>query len=115
MGGDSAAKHAKMLAEDEANHKKISTALDEHGKRHASVEDRIRFIEKELGDSATTHAKAFKALDDHGKRHASVEDRLAFLEKAQNMLGDNQKAVCANLDELHGGLSSMLREKKIGR
>merc|ERR1712187_730164 len=107
--GDSAAKHAKLLAEDEANHKKISSALDDHGRRHATVEQRINFLEKELGDSADKHARALQddevnhkkisaALDEHGKRHASVEDRLASLEKAHPTLGDNQKTVCANLD-----------------
>eukprot|EP00439_Symbiodinium_sp_Y106_P060581 s4578_g8.t6 len=116
MMGDSADKHAahdkhasveelkQTKTQLEALHGKLS---DEQGRKHASLEEKVKYIEKLIGDSADEHAKKLEAhkrdledhkrnLDDHKmqaqsqkatvERHASFEQRLDFLERA---LGDS--------------------------
>merc|ERR1712050_486065 len=116
---------------------------DAHGTRHASVEERIKYLEKELGDSADKHAKALSTLeashkkleggldalhghvnglgDTHEKMHATVEERVKFLEKELGdsadkhlkqireleALNDGHKKMGNRLDDLHGHIKGM--------
>ncbi|MBT8139618.1 MAG: hypothetical protein KJP25_07605, partial [Gammaproteobacteria bacterium] len=54
-------KHAKELSALKAAHDKHAQGLEESGDRHASVDERIKYLEKLLGDSADKHARELKA------------------------------------------------------
>merc|ERR1719382_1816441 len=105
--GDSADKHAKELKALKAAHEKHAgdtsrdmadlKALSTH---HASIPERMDYLESLLGDSADKHSKELAQLKDaHGKHaqdlqalkgihstHATMGQRIDYLEK---MLGDS--------------------------
>mmetsp|Transcript_83133 Transcript_83133/g.211624 ORF Transcript_83133/g.211624 Transcript_83133/m.211624 type:complete len:270 (+) Transcript_83133:3-812(+) len=95
--GDSADKHADELQALKESHSKHGKDLDEH---HATVQERIKYLEKSLGDSADKHTKELKALaaahDKHASdlsgiqavhaAHASLPERMDYMEK---LLGDS--------------------------
>merc|ERR1712050_256013 len=129
--GDSADKHLKQIRELEAlndGHKKMGSRLDElHGnvrgmsdyvsnKHHFSLEERVKYIEKEMGDSAEKHARALEAddanhkrlnatLDDHSRRHASVEERIKYLEKELGDSADKHAREVENLKANHNDMA----------
>merc|ERR1712216_868177 len=87
----------------EAANARLSELHGSHEQRaqhHASLEERIAFLEKDLGDSAEKHATTATELeaaktrlselhDGHKQRaehHASLEERISFIEKD---LGDS--------------------------
>lgn len=100
--GDSADKHLQELqaahAKLEQLHSRVadeSRLREQHATRdkdtrdsfHASLEQRMKYLEKSIGDSADHHARELEAHK--GKRetaHATLEERLKYLEKA---LGDS--------------------------
>jgi len=97
MLGDSADKHYEELQALKAAHNKHADAMAKQGKdagaalaQHASVAERISYLEKLLGDSADKHAQELEALrtahDMHGKELASWKDahsKLSSESKAQ--------------------------------
>mmetsp|Transcript_105874 Transcript_105874/g.265100 ORF Transcript_105874/g.265100 Transcript_105874/m.265100 type:complete len:978 (+) Transcript_105874:186-3119(+) len=146
--GDSADKHNAQLATAQAkldalhgrmqSVEKASGALGEVQKAtndlssrkteleadHASLQDRVNYLEKSLGDSVEKHARELKGLKDaharHGKdlesvkagsvKHATVDERLDYLEKAMGDSADKHvaelAAAHARLEQLHGRVAS---------
>ncbi|CAE7233360.1 unnamed protein product, partial [Symbiodinium microadriaticum] len=92
--GDSADRHSQELKQTkmqlEALHGKLS---DEQGlregrdKHHATLEERMRYLEQALGDSADKHSRELKAhKDGRDKQHASLEEKVKYIEK---LIGDS--------------------------
>ncbi|CAE7860007.1 unnamed protein product [Symbiodinium necroappetens] len=92
--GDSADRHSQELKQAkmqlEALHGKLS---DEQGhregrdKHHATLEERMRYLEQALGDSADKHSRELKAhKDGRDKQHASLEEKVKYIEK---LIGDS--------------------------
>jgi chromosome segregation ATPase len=98
----------------------LKTTLDD---RHNSLQERVDYLERQLGDSAEKHARELKALKDaHGRhardlesvksntKHASVEERLDYVEKAIGDSADKHAAELAaahsKLEQMHGRLLS---------
>merc|ERR1719282_1444257 len=77
--------------------------MDTH-QRHASLEERMNYVEKELGDSADKHARAMSDLKKkhedlrsaHGQ-HANVPERLRFLEQ---QIGDSADKHARHIAEI---------------
>merc|ERR1719193_2326895 len=128
--GDSADKHAKELADIRAAHAKFAEAHGKHAKdleglkrihaHHATLQERIDYLEKNIGDSAdkhfeelqnlkSLHAKHADALAKHGKdasaalsAHATISERIAFIEKAIGDSADKHLAAVAEMQNKHG-------------
>jgi len=119
--GDTTNKHGKALEALRSSHDKHAQVVTKHAKdleallnhsqghhvNHATLQERVDFLEKALGDSADHHAAAVAELhkkvageqaarekhhgsikdmlgqmqEGHGQRHASMQERLEFLEK----------------------------------
>ena len=94
MMGDSADKHAAHVKQLElrrshddshGRHANVAQALKD---KHASVEERLKFLEQAIGDSADRHSQELKQTktqlealhgklsDEQGRKHASLEDCL---------------------------------------
>mmetsp|Transcript_181071 Transcript_181071/g.440609 ORF Transcript_181071/g.440609 Transcript_181071/m.440609 type:complete len:455 (-) Transcript_181071:208-1572(-) len=91
--------HGRFQEERKAREQHLSSTRDhmalEQGKREAhqsSMEERLSFVEKALGDSADKHARELDALKgtyarqleqakSYQSRHASVEERLDYVEQ----------------------------------
>jgi chromosome segregation ATPase len=141
--GDSADRHAEELAAAHARVDKVHGSLTELQKAHAALEkdhkaknshhatmaERMAFLEQSLGDSADKHSKELEALrlahtkheqahaghvrDLQGikaitEKHATVGERLDYVER---MLGDSAdkhaaaiEAAQAQLEHVHGRL-----------
>ena len=80
---------------------------------HASLPERIGYLEKNIGDSADKHARKLEALKGaHDKRakgreatqdrHASVDDRIKHLEKLLGDSVDEHARKLAQLKDAHG-------------
>mmetsp|Transcript_10058 Transcript_10058/g.27079 ORF Transcript_10058/g.27079 Transcript_10058/m.27079 type:complete len:424 (-) Transcript_10058:7-1278(-) len=123
--GDSAcmheatAKDIKFLKDGHTGHLKSLEDLQAASSRHASMPERMEYIEKLLGDSADKHAEEVQSLRDaHSKHaqdlldhHATVEERIQYVEK---LLGDSAdkhakelKALKAAHDRHAGDLSEV--------
>merc|ERR1719277_1125307 len=86
-----------------------STVTDTLKAHHASMAERLDYLERSFGDSADKHAKALEAahkrLDQmHGRlqeqlagHHASIEERMNYVEK---LLGDSADKHAAELEAL---------------
>jgi len=105
MMGDSADKHAahvKQLEElrrshddSHGRHANVAQALKD---KHASVEERLKFLEQAIGDSADRHSQELKQTktqlealhgklsDEQGRKHASLEEKVKYIEK---LIGDS--------------------------
>lgn len=147
--GDSADRHAVALAKLEQLHGRVSeeqkerqqhigdlkSSKDRLAKDHASLEERMTYLENLAGDSADRHARELENLKSSHERHAqdarskhgsveqmhaSIKSRLEYLE---SMVGDSAdrhaaelKAMKASMDELasgvasHGGIAQRLGE-----
>jgi len=103
--GDSADKHAahvKQLEElrrshddSHGRHANVAQALKD---KHASVEERLKFLEQAIGDSADRHSQELKQTktqlealhgklsDEQGRKHASLEEKVKYIEK---LIGDS--------------------------
>merc|ERR1712137_1355641 len=117
--------HMRALADLHGSHQNDKKARDEH---HASVEQRIKYIEKCVGDSADKHEQHMKELaalkgqvgDAHGKladvhgsfvgdkrardeHHANVEQRIKYLEKCVGDSADKHDKHMKALADLQGG------------
>eukprot|EP00435_Cladocopium_sp_Y103_P032557 s1038_g8.t1 len=100
--GDSAEEHAKLLAKqkkDLEDHKQSfmnhQRDFDDHRtqlksqqamvERHATLEQRLDFLEQTIGDSAQHHMKQLQAhkadLDQKHQAHSSLADRVEYMEK----------------------------------
>jgi len=126
--GDSVERHAVELEALKRNHGKHADAFGKHAKEldalkaaqahHATLPERVDYMEKLLGDSADKHTAALEALkvahDKHEAafckhtkefevmkaahtQHATVGDRLDYLEK---LIGDSADAHAAELAAL---------------
>jgi hypothetical protein len=105
--GDSAEKYGTALAEAMVKlndlHKAVaSCAQQEH---HATLEERLAFVEKELGESA----------DKNDKHKTSMEERMEFLE---TKLGDSAEKHAkeiedakAKLGDLHGAVAACAKQE----
>lgn len=97
------AAHRKLTTDTQAHQTKVAGQLAEHGRstesHHATVQDRLEYLERSVGDSADKHAKALEVHKTaHGKladahraqqeHHASLEQRLEFLEVTVGMSAD---------------------------
>eukprot|EP00932_Pfiesteria_piscicida_P016979 SRR837773.3883.p2 GENE.SRR837773.3883~~SRR837773.3883.p2 ORF type:complete len:327 (-),score=171.65 SRR837773.3883:99-1040(-) len=129
--GDSVEKHSKELDTIKAAHNKLAGESKGHGQNHgalsdqlanvarahATVEDRVRYLEQTLGDSVEKHARELQALKtahaqhaqghkDQLARHATLEERLDYIEKTLGDSADKHAAVLASqqakLEHLHG-------------
>ncbi|CAJ1432565.1 unnamed protein product [Effrenium voratum] len=95
--GDSADRHSQHAQE----LKQAKTQLDAlHGKlgeeqsqrqarekHHSSLEERVRYMEQELGASADKHFRELKAHKESGEqKHSSLEERMKYMEK---LIGDS--------------------------
>eukprot|EP00930_Biecheleria_cincta_P083353 TRINITY_DN72938_c0_g1_i1.p1 TRINITY_DN72938_c0_g1~~TRINITY_DN72938_c0_g1_i1.p1 ORF type:complete len:1818 (+),score=410.71 TRINITY_DN72938_c0_g1_i1:251-5455(+) len=140
--GDSANKHAQELGnalskldqlhgkimEERSSRESLNNHVRDHlsseqkarDSHHASVQERLQYLEKVIGDNADKHAKD---LDDHkntfGKamgenktlheRHAGVTERIAFLEQAIGESADKHAqelaATHTKLEQIHSRLS----------
>jgi len=138
--GDSADRHSEELEALKGNHSKLSKTLDQlHGhikgekdqreKHHATIEERVNFLETTVGDSADKHDKMSKQLDAahsslkdiHGKHtseksareahHASLEERLDYIEKC---IGDSADKHNGHINELND-LKDRLRMERSAR
>merc|ERR1712226_74802 len=132
--GDSADKHNRAIEALEAGHKKLNGGLDDlhghvtsHGQRHATIEERMNYLEKEVGDSCDKHARALAALEgDHKKlngaladRHATLEERLKYIEHQLNDSADKHNQhlrqlglMDSNHAELKGHLDSVKQQQE---
>ncbi|CAE7433140.1 unnamed protein product [Symbiodinium pilosum] len=92
--GDSVERHASELKQAklqlETLHGKLS---DEQGHResrdqhHATLEERMRFVEQSLGDSAEKHSRELRAhKDSREQQHASLKEKVSYMEK---LIGDS--------------------------
>jgi len=117
--GAHAEKHANELTSVKASQRKLATDAQSHQSKvnaqlaehhgsqdthHASVQERLAFFEKTIGDSADKHGKALeahkastaklaeahKAQQEH---HASLEQRLEFLEVSLGTSADSPSAM----------------------
>lgn len=140
--GDSAEKHAQELAnthnkldqlhgklvEERSSRESLNNHVKDHlsgeqkarESHHSSVQERLQYLEKIIGDNADKHVRD---LDDHkntfGKaiaesktlhdRHAGVIERISFLEQAIGESADRHAqelaATHTKLEQLHGRLS----------
>ncbi|CAJ1435730.1 unnamed protein product, partial [Effrenium voratum] len=116
--------HSKLLEERSQREEKVQTL---HGhvrdqvageqkvreERHASMEERLKFLEGLLGDNADKHSKG---VEEHTKnvkvlqeKHAGLSERLDYLEKALGDSADKHTQETAaqqlKLEQLHGKLS----------
>jgi len=136
--GDAASKHAKELELLKDAHAKLATETKtQHGRvhdhltqekearevRHASVQERLSYIEKVLGDSVEKHERHMQALEAqkamHAKLandvkskdagHAGLHERVEQSEKVVRETAERHAqeiaAAHAKLDQLHGKLS----------
>jgi len=128
--GDTADKHSKTLDALEANHSKLANTLNElHGKvkgekaerdsHHATISERVDYLEQFVGESADKHDKHLREIeaahsklkDLHGQvaghrsqadeHHATMEERLEFIEKQINDSADNHTKAVEQLDANH--------------
>mmetsp|Transcript_60131 Transcript_60131/g.140539 ORF Transcript_60131/g.140539 Transcript_60131/m.140539 type:complete len:625 (+) Transcript_60131:53-1927(+) len=81
-------KHAKLQLDSLhgklSEHQSLSEGRDRH---HASMGERLRFLEQALGDSADKHSRELKAHKDvREQQHASLEEKVRYLEK---LIGDS--------------------------
>mmetsp|Transcript_33690 Transcript_33690/g.98048 ORF Transcript_33690/g.98048 Transcript_33690/m.98048 type:complete len:184 (+) Transcript_33690:3-554(+) len=133
--GDSADKHERELQALRDAHAKFAAAHGKHAKdieslralqgHHATVEERLQFIEKAIGDSAekhgaaieklrAAHAKHAAALEKHAKdscaalaAHATVNDRIYYLEQ---LLGDSADKHAQDVAALKAAAEKHARE-----
>merc|ERR1712194_978585 len=103
--GESAEKHARELDALKASHtKNVNDTRAVHGSlqdllreekaarenHHATVQQRLNFLEGQIGESADKHNRALEELKGTtrglGGHHASVADRLNYVER---LLGDS--------------------------
>jgi len=140
--GDSADNHLKQIEDLERKHKTLSNKMDDvHGtvkgekeartQHHASMNERVEFLEKFVGDSADKHEAAAKMLegyqnklkDVHGhlskqqaellarqQHHATMEERMEFLEKQIGDSADNHKKAFDELESLKGKHKKMVQD-----
>lgn len=119
--GDSADRHSKLLEahrkemaehkKDFVEHKNGVQKLKDASLYHASVSERVNYLEKKIGDSADIHhqelEKTKREVETHKRdfadhkaqkeeHHATLEARLAFLEKA---VGDSADHHARELNE----------------
>ncbi|CAE7769231.1 unnamed protein product [Symbiodinium sp. CCMP2592] len=95
--------HGRM-ATLEAQGSTIDQLKQNHAKRdahHASMAERLEYVEKMLGDSADRHSQELKAA--HQKLE-QVHGRLSACERSHNTLTEQQRAREVNLDAHHATL-----------
>jgi len=100
-------------------HASLSTEKTQLEAHHATLKERVDFLETTLGDNVDKHAKALDALrKDHTKllgeskvkhsqfevQHSSVSDRLAYLEK---LIGDSADRHKEELDSAHSKIETL--------
>ena len=80
---DHKGRHAEM-----ADHvQRLKQEKESLHKRHSNFEERLLFLEQNLGDSADRHQKDLKAHKDaQSQQHSSLEERMKYIEK---VLGDS--------------------------
>lgn len=121
--GDSADKHREMdlahrkLVDDQKNHRNETDAAGKkfaelHGKaaeHHASIPQRIEYLEKICGDNKDKHDANKDEFAQHGRNHAQLKDMLAQLGKAH---ADEK----ANRDSTHATMGQRMEfiEKAVG-
>eukprot|EP00972_Heterocapsa_arctica_P029226 4298230-Heterocapsa_arctica.AAC.1 len=69
MIGDGADKHAKALDGQRSAHGTLALDLKGHDAHHASLVERIEYLEKNLSDSADKHAREIEALKASHAKH----------------------------------------------
>eukprot|EP00931_Biecheleriopsis_adriatica_P025225 TRINITY_DN15541_c0_g1_i2.p1 TRINITY_DN15541_c0_g1~~TRINITY_DN15541_c0_g1_i2.p1 ORF type:complete len:1858 (-),score=462.88 TRINITY_DN15541_c0_g1_i2:61-5634(-) len=126
--------HQKLQQESKAQHGKVSDQMTQDKEArdvlHASLQERLNYLESVMGDSADKHERHMKALEEqkalHAKlssdvrnreaNHASLAERVNYVEK---LLGDSADkhaqeiaAAMAKLDSAHGRITEerMARE-----
>mmetsp|Transcript_30169 Transcript_30169/g.76232 ORF Transcript_30169/g.76232 Transcript_30169/m.76232 type:complete len:187 (+) Transcript_30169:3-563(+) len=109
--GDSADKHATELAALKAKQAKTADALAKHAKdssaalaHHATVGERIDYIEQCIGDSADMHVRQLESLkqahDNHAKDLSLVKDLHGRLSSGQKEVQAKHLSVAERLEVL---------------
>lgn len=121
------AAHAKLMADSKGNHSRLNEVIAQEKEardgHHASVQERLNYLESILGDSADKHEKhirsleaqkashaklsgELKALDQH---HACLSERLQELERTWGDLADKHsqelQGAHAKIESLHGRMA----------
>jgi len=90
------ASHAKLLSDAKANHSRLSEVMSQEKEardgHHASIQERVNYLEGIMGDSADKHERHIRALEAHKASHAKLAGELKAL------------------DQHHVGLSERLQE-----
>jgi chromosome segregation ATPase len=125
--GDSADKHWEEIQKLKDAHAKSADAMNKAARdaqgineKHASVAERLQYMERLLGDSADRHATELRALKDSHDRHvqdvasmkaahlhhASMPERIAYLEKKMGDSADRHEREIADLQAKHAQIQA---------
>eukprot|EP00931_Biecheleriopsis_adriatica_P076959 TRINITY_DN5061_c0_g1_i1.p1 TRINITY_DN5061_c0_g1~~TRINITY_DN5061_c0_g1_i1.p1 ORF type:complete len:1654 (-),score=515.86 TRINITY_DN5061_c0_g1_i1:27-4988(-) len=132
MMGDSAEKHAKELEALKDTHSKLHDAHHEHKsesakeaqEKFATIEERIAYLEQELGSHAEKHGEALSGA--HGKlqemcdklserdvHHLTLDERVAWIEKTVGDTAENHEKELKELKDTHSELHNAHQEHKV--
>jgi len=135
--GDAADFHSKAMQSMENNHKKLVSSLEEvHSKvkgekearsaHHATIAERLEFLEKFVGESADKHERHLKEIESaksrladmngavfgekaaREKHHATMEQRLEQIEKLLGESIDTHSKSVRQLELKHGDLRGLM-------
>lgn len=118
-------KHGGHISNLQRSHDTLAAKKAELEDSHASMGDRVSYLEQMLGDSVEKHAKELRALRDshskhandldglksaHSTKHSSVDERLDYIEQVVGDSADKHAEELAQLksfhDSLHGRLTA---------
>eukprot|EP00928_Gymnodinium_smaydae_P031046 TRINITY_DN22919_c1_g1_i3.p1 TRINITY_DN22919_c1_g1~~TRINITY_DN22919_c1_g1_i3.p1 ORF type:complete len:1039 (-),score=295.60 TRINITY_DN22919_c1_g1_i3:106-3156(-) len=112
----------KRAAELDANHGSHANVLEQFHGNHSTLQERVQYIEKMLGDSADAHKEHAAAVDDakgqlkdmHEKlrvhaearesHHANVNERLDYIEA---LMGDSADKHAQEIERAHQRLEAL--------
>mmetsp|Transcript_139137 Transcript_139137/g.444470 ORF Transcript_139137/g.444470 Transcript_139137/m.444470 type:complete len:2115 (+) Transcript_139137:85-6429(+) len=110
-------------------HAELANDRSEHTQKHASMQERLDYLEKVLGDSADKHAREVEALKTSHSKHIeevrnikasnaqhatlNIEERLSYIEKRTGDHGDTHErdlaGAHAKMDQLHNRIAQCER------
>mmetsp|Transcript_36763 Transcript_36763/g.85400 ORF Transcript_36763/g.85400 Transcript_36763/m.85400 type:complete len:165 (-) Transcript_36763:84-578(-) len=140
--GDSFDKHAKEVATLKNAHETHARTHKEHQAKHATLEDRMEYIEKAICDSADKHSAALMAqqakleqlhskvgeaqkqhlqnandLGSHREQleqhHYALEERMAYIEKAIGDSADKHRRELEQLKSAHAKIVGDGKDVKV--
>ncbi|CAK9088856.1 unnamed protein product [Durusdinium trenchii] len=84
--------HSKEHESHRSSHSKVMQEIKARGLAHAGLEERVGFLEKNLGDSADKHAQATKEVQLAQTKLDQVHSRLSQVEKHGEQIDELKKA-----------------------